>query len=300
MIALEDVRLHEVDVTHAILFDGPESVESLFGVLVLRDVSTHFSEDSNQVVHVVEVHRLVDGEPYPPLRIVVAVDTHRFCDVAQPLLPVRVVITRYLERIEELRVLLVEAVCLEHLAEVHGFAVNTFCYLAYTFCAVVNAIHTCHHGRECFGGADIRCGALTFYMLFTRLQGKAVSRALVFIFAQTDDTSRHVTLVFITRSHIAGGRSTEAHRQSETLCCAAHDVGVERLEERESHQVRHYRHFESRRMTVIDESFVVLDGTVCVRPLHECTEEVRRGLKISVTAGDNLYVLSFCTRAQYR
>ena len=96
---------------------------------------------------------------------------------------------------------------------------------------------------------------------------------LIFVFTQTDNTSRHLAFVFIACSHISGSRSSESHRQSETLRRAAHDIRIQRLEQRQRHEVRYNRHFEARSVTIVYESIVFLDRAIAVRPLNECAEE---------------------------
>ena len=96
---------------------------------------------------------------------------------------------------------------------------------------------------------------------------------VVFVFTQTDNTSGHFALVFIACSHISGSRSSESHRQSETLRRATHDIRIQRLEQRQRHKVRYNRYFEPRSVTIVYESIVFLDRAIAVRPLDECAEE---------------------------
>ena len=169
---------------------------------------------------------------------------------------------------------------------------NTFGNLTDTFSTVIDAVHTCHHRREGFGGTDIRCRALAFDMLLACLQRQAVRRVLVFVFAQTDDTSGHVAFVLVAGSHVSCGRTAEAHGQTEPLGGTAHDICGEGFEQREGEEVGYDRHFEPCLVAVVDEALVVLDGTVAVGPLNERTEELRRRGKVRIRAGDDLDALS--------
>ena len=137
--------------------------------------------------------------------------------------------------IKELGVLLLVAICLQHLAQIHGFTVNTLGYLTNTLGTVIYAVHTCHHSRQGFCGTDIRCCFLAFDMLLACLQSKAESRFLVGVFAQTDDTTRHIAFVLLASSHISCGWTTKAHWQTEALCCTAHNICVEWLEQCQCH-----------------------------------------------------------------
>ena len=77
-----------------------------------------------------------------------------------------------------------------------------------------HAVETHHHGAQRLCRADVRCGFLALDMLLARLQCQAERGATVGIFAQSDDTPGYVALELIARSHIACGRSAEAHRQA--------------------------------------------------------------------------------------
>ena len=233
------------------------------------------------------------------MRVVIEVDTLLFRQRTQVIDPTFFV-ARDLEGVEELRVLLVVAVSLEHLAQIDGFAVNAFGDLADTFCAVIDAVHTGHHRREGFGRTDIRGRAFALDMLFARLQGETVGGVLVFIFAQTDDTSRHVAFVLVARRHVAGCRTAKAHRQTKTLRGAAHDIRVKRFEQHERHQVSYYRHLQSCLVAVVDEGLIILDRAVAVGPLYECAEELCGRLEVRVVAGDDLDVLACRAGTQYR
>mgnify|MGYP007101877951 CR=1 FL=1 len=78
-------------------------------------------------------------------------------------------VTSDLERVKELRILLVIAVRLKHLAQVRRLTMNTFCDRAYSFRTVIHAVHACHHRRQRLGSTDIRSGAFAFDMLLTGL-----------------------------------------------------------------------------------------------------------------------------------
>ena len=96
----------------------------------MRHVATHFGKDFYQVVHRIEVHRLVQRDTYPTCLIVVEINACFFCHLAQTVSPVFHGSVRNLECIEELGVLLLEAIGLEQLVEIHGLTVYAFGYLA--------------------------------------------------------------------------------------------------------------------------------------------------------------------------
>ena len=96
----------------------------------MRHVATHFGKDFYQVVHCIEVDRLVQRDTYPTCLIVVEINACLFCHFAQAVCPIFYGSVRNLERIEELDVLLLEAIGLEQLVEIHGLTVYAFGYLA--------------------------------------------------------------------------------------------------------------------------------------------------------------------------
>ena len=56
------------------------------------------------------------------------------------------------------------------------------CNLTNSFRTVINTVHTCHHGREGFGGTYVRCRAFTLDVLLTSLQSETIRRMLIFVF----------------------------------------------------------------------------------------------------------------------
>ena len=280
MIECEDGCLEVIEFANSALFNRPKAFKRFFGLFILRHIIRCFCEKLNQIVHIIDIDSLVHRQAYPPFGCIVEIDAQFFgfdFDFG-----FGVVIHADFEGIEELRVLLVVAIGLQHLAKINGFAVDSFCDRADTFSPMVNTIHTSHHCGECFSGTDIRSRFLAFDMLLACLQSKAVSGVFVFIFAQTDNSSGHVPLVLVTGSHISGSRSTKAHRQAETLRCTAHDIRSKRFEQRQSHQISHYRHFQSGSVAVLYEGLVVLYRAIGVRPLNECSEKLIVRFKISV------------------
>ena len=126
--------------------------------------------------------------------------------------------------------------------------------LAQTFRSVILGVERHHHCGQCFGSTDVRCGFLAFDMLFAGLQCQAICGALVQVFTQSDDAPGQFAFVFIACSHISGGRSTKAHRQSEALRCAADDIGIQRSEQTQSHKVGNHRNLQSGSVAVFSNA----------------------------------------------
>ena len=230
MVFLKHFGLHVIEFTHPTLVNDPQSLKGLFAIFVLRDIITGPGKDLNELVHLCQADGLIDGQTDPSLRIVVKIEAGIFGYITQPFLPSFILIACDLKCIKELRILLVITVSLQHLTQIHRFAVDAFCNLTDTFRAVVHTVHTCHHSREGFGGTDVRCCAFALDMLLACLERQTVSRTVVFVFTQTDDTSRHVAFVFVACSHVSGCRTTKAHRQTETLRRTTHDIRIQRFE----------------------------------------------------------------------
>ena len=168
MIMFEDLLLHIVDVAHTALFDSPESLECLIRLLVLRHVIRCLGEDLNQFVHIIDIYRLIQSQPDPSCGIIIEIDIMLARQIAHALDP-SFFVTSNPERVKELRILLVVAVSLKHLAQIHRLAMNTFCDRAYSFRTVIHAVHASHHRRQRFGSTDIRSSTFAFDMLLTGL-----------------------------------------------------------------------------------------------------------------------------------
>ena len=223
-----------------------------------------------EVIHIIYGHALIQRDTDPTLLIVVEVDTQLLCCFVHCLYPTLVA---NLQRIKELGVLLLIAVCLEHLAQIDRLAMDTLGYLTNTLCAVINAIHTCHHSRERLCGTDVGCRFLAFDMLLTCLERQAECWFLVGVLAESNDTTRHIAFVLLAGSHIASGRTTKAHRQAKALRRTAHDVCVQRFEQCQCHEVSNHGHLQASSMAVVDKSSIILYRTICIRTLHNSTEE---------------------------
>ena len=147
--------------------------------------------------------------------------------------------------------------------------------LAQTFRSMILGVERHHHCGQCFGSTDVRCGFLAFDMLLAGLQCQAVSWTLIHILAQSDYSSGQFAFVFIACSHISGGRSTKAHRQSEALRCAADDIGIQRSEQTQSHKVGNHRNLQSGSVAVFSKECVIFDRSISIRQLHDSTEKFR-------------------------
>ena len=269
-VFLEHFFLQVIHLANTIFVDSPQSLKGLFAILVLRHIARCVSKHLNQVVHIVYSDRLIQTDSNPTLLVIIEVNAQLFSRFVHCLYPILVA---NLQRIKELRVFLLIAVCLQHLAQIHRLTMNTFGYLTNTLCAMIYTVHTCHHSRQGFCGTDIRRRFLAFDMLLSCLKCQTESWLLVGIFTQTNDTTWHIAFVLLASCHVSCGRTTKAHWQTKALCCTAHDICFQRLEQCQCHQVSNHRHFHTSCMADLNECMVILYRAVCIRPLHDSAKE---------------------------
>ena len=108
--------------------------------------------------------------------------------------------------------------------------------------------------------------------LLTRLQSQAVSRTLMAVFTQTDNTSGHVAFILIFCSHITGSRTAKAHRQTETLCRAANNIcapSTRSLQQSQRHQICNYGHFDAFRVASLNKGSIIFYCTISIRKLYQ-------------------------------
>ena len=92
---------------------------------------------------------------------------------------------------------------------------------------VVDGVHGCHDGQQHLGGADVRGGLLAADVLLAGLQRQSVRGCARGIHRHTDETPGELPLEPRAHRHVAGMRSPEAERHTETLRRADGDVGAE-------------------------------------------------------------------------
>ena len=76
-------------------------------------------------------------------------------------------------------------------------------YVAQAIGTVIHGIEAVHRSQQSLCGTDIRCGFLSFDVLFARLQCQTISRTSVSIFGHTDNTAGDVAFVVHTRGQIS-------------------------------------------------------------------------------------------------
>ena len=291
MILTEDICLQIIRFADAALVDSPQAFKSRLILNRHRHAIHQACEQVTEVVHIVDGDGLVKRQANPSFGSIVEVDFRLFgslleCFNSHTFRQVD------LQRVEELAVLLNVTVGLQHLAQIDGLAMDGFGYLTQTFRTMILGIECHHHGRESLSSTDVTGSFLALDMLLTRLESQAIGGTLVQVFAQADDSSGQFALELVTRSHISSRRTAKAHRQTETLGCTANDVGIDRFQQAESHQVSDDSHFQSGSVTVIDEERVVLNRAIGIRQLHDSTEEIGRGHEGRIIANDKLDVLT--------
>ena len=225
MVTAEHVGLQVIGFAQHLVVDGPKALER-FLVGHLRRHAVHgVGKQLYQHVHVLQTRGFVHRQSDPAGLVVVEVHAGILGHLAE-ILQFQPIRQTNLQRVEELRVLLIVAVRLQQFAQVHRFAVDMFCNLADAFRTVIDCVEARHHRAQRLSRTDVRRGLLAFDMLLARLQGQTVRRLVVRVFAQTDDTSRHVALELVLSGHITRRRTAETHRQTETLGRAADDVSA--------------------------------------------------------------------------
>ena len=187
MVALEYLGLHIVHLAYTALVDRPATGKGLFRLLGLRHRAGQFGKERDQVVHIIYRDGLVNREAYVAGFVVIEIESPALGRLTQ--LTDLFLVHQDTQGVEELGILLAEAIGLEHFVEISGFVVDTLGYLANAFRSVIYTVEAGHHRRKGLGSTDITGGFLALDMLFTRLQGQAVGRTLVGILAQTDNTS---------------------------------------------------------------------------------------------------------------
>src|SRR5258708_256000 len=101
---------------------------------------------------------------------------------------------------------------------------NAFGDCAQTSRAMINRVHRGDDGEKNLGRADVAGRFVPANVLLARLQGKAICGSTFSIVRNANKSSGHVTLVLIARCKVAGVRSAETKRNSETLSVSNRDV----------------------------------------------------------------------------
>lgn len=71
--------------------------------------------------------------------------------------------------------------------------------------------------KKSLGSANVGGSFVSSDVLLTSLHSHTIARVALTVFGDTDNTSRHFPLELILACHVAGVRSSESHRQAESL-----------------------------------------------------------------------------------
>ena len=145
--------------------------------------------------------------------------------------------------------------------------------------AVVDRVHRCHDGEQYLRGADVRGGLVAADVLLAHLQREAVGRVSRGILRDADEAAGELAFKSGAHGHVAGVRSTEAHRNAEALTGADGDIGPEvarRLDQREGEQVGRDDRDASLCLGCGDRGAGVPDAAGCAGVLHEDAERGRQ------------------------
>ena len=117
---------------------------------------------------------------------------------------------------------------------------QTLCDPSQPVGAVPGGVQPGDIGQKRLCRADVAGGLLASDVLLARLEGETKRRSAGTIGADADESTRKRAGVLVRRRDEGGVRPSEAHRETEPLCRADHDVGSEttgRLEKDESHRI---------------------------------------------------------------
>ena len=172
--------------------------------------------------------------------------------------------------------------------------VDVACDASDTLCSVIHRITSGHGGQQSLCRTDIRSCLFAFDMLFTCLQGHAVAQVSVFVFRQTDDTSRHVPLELIACRKICSRRTSVEHRCTHSLAASEYDVSSpfsRRSQQCQTQNVCVYSHLASGSVCLLGKFPVILDASAVVRVLDDASENVRSKFQRLIVSGLDLYAL---------
>ena len=234
------------------------------------------TENHQQVVGVCHGSSLIDAETHIPVVVITQVHFLAQRDGTQFL-------SRYMIRqsqtecVEENRVPFRISQTEQLLVEPVGNTVNTFGNILYSLWTVVHRIEASHGSQQRLRRTDIRRSLLTLDMLLTCLQSHTVTNLSILIFRKSDDTSRHVTLIFITRCEISSRRTTVKHRNTEALRTSEYDVGTpftRRNQQGKTQNIRIHGYLATCRMRTFRKLPVIFYITTVVRVLYDATEYI--------------------------
>ena len=169
-----------------------------------------------------------------PLAAVTEVDFRRFRQRAQ----LDVVGMRQFQRVEKGLVGKAITEFFQFVRQRHGRQVNLGCDAFKAGSPVIHGIHAGHDCQQGLRGAYVGRGLLAADVLFAGLQRHAQRGVTVGIYRYADQPSRHRTFASIAAGKESGVRAAVAHRHTEALRGAQHDVRPPFARRGEQHQTQ--------------------------------------------------------------
>ena len=83
--------------------------------------------------------------------------------------------------------------------------------------SVPDGVESREVGKKSLGSANVGGSFVSSDVLLASLHSHTIARVALTVFGDTDNTSRHFSLELILACHVAGVRSSESHRQAESL-----------------------------------------------------------------------------------
>ena len=109
----------------------------------------------------------------------------------------------------------------------------------------------------------------------------------VFVFGESDDTSRHVAFVLVAGSEISGRRSTVEEWGTQPLGASENDVGIPfagRYQQYQCHDVCRYGYLATGFVCLTGKFTVVFDVSAVVGVLDDTAENIRCEVQLLVLA----------------
>ncbi len=166
------------------------------------------------------------------------------------------------------------------LGQDHGVPVRTARDRAQPLGAVVDGVHTRHHGEQHLRGADVAGRLLATDVLLARLQGQPVRLVAVGVHRDAHEAAGQAARELLADGHVAGVRTAEAHRHAEALRGADGDVRAQlagRGEQGEGEQVGGDRDDGAQLVRPLDDGPDVAHGAGGARVLDQHAVDLALG-----------------------
>ena len=155
-------------------------------------------------------------------------------------------------------------------------------------------VETSHGSQQRLSGTDVRSSFFAFDVLLACLQCHTVTNMSILVFRQSDDTSRHITLVLIASSEVSSRRTSVEHRSSQSLSATEYYVGTPfsgRNQKRKTQDVGTNSHLTSGFVSLGYKCAIVFYRTAVVRILNDATENFGSKFKVGIIASHHLNTL---------